>query len=390
MTHGVDDAHLARELEAVPFAQRGVHGLGDRLLVVAGGPRARILEWHHGVLRRIHAAREDVELVAPKRSGCGQAHREHGDTGGPQPRTLREGPADGARGQRLAGVADCCGERRAECACVVEAVIGRHRERLGDHGLDGRRHIVAIFAQEWRGPGDALRQELLGRLAHERRHAGDGLVQHARQGVHVAPPVERAVARLLGTHVGGRARDGPLLRDLLVRAVDRARDAEVRKHRVAAGEEDVFGLDVAVHHAALVRVGQRAGHLAPDAHGFLHREPVVRAQPLPHRVALDVRHHIVELVVRLSRIVDGEDVRVLEARGELDLAKEALGTERMRQLVVQHLDRHEPLVAHVVREIDRRRSPTADLPLQDIASGERFMKKWRDVEHGFPVCGDER
>lgn len=80
---------------------------------------------------------------------------------------------------------------------------------------------------------------------------------------------------------------------------------------------------------------------------------------------------------------------MLEARSELDLAKEALGTERMRQLVVQHLDRHEPLVPHVMREIDRRRSPTADLPLQDIASGESFMKKWRDVEHGFPVCGGE-
>ena len=48
--------------------------------------------------------------------------------------------------------------------------------------------------------------------------------------------------------------------------VDRARDAEVRHHGVPAGEENVLRLDVAVHDAALVRVGQRAGHLAADPH----------------------------------------------------------------------------------------------------------------------------
>jgi hypothetical protein len=41
-------------------------------------------------------------------------------------------------------------------------------------------------------------------------------------------------------------------------------DAEVRHHRVAALEEDVLRLDVAVNHAASVGVSQRVRHLDGD------------------------------------------------------------------------------------------------------------------------------
>ena len=41
--------------------------------------------------------------------------------------------------------------------------------------------------------------------------------------------------------------------------------AEVGDQRVAAGEEDVVGLDVAVDDALLVRHGQGVGHVADDA-----------------------------------------------------------------------------------------------------------------------------
>ena len=122
-----------------------------------------------------------------------------------------------------------------------------------------------------------------------------------------------------------------------------------------------------MHDAALVRVRERAGHLAPDADRLLDGQPVVRAEPLPQRVALDVRHDVVELLRRRARIVDGEDVRMLQTGRELDLALEALRAERVRQLGVQDLDGDEPLVPHVVREEHRRRSAATDLPLQDVA-----------------------
>jgi hypothetical protein len=252
-------------------------------------------------------------------------------------------------------------------------------ERLRDHRLDGRGHVVPVLAQQRRRLGDALGEQLLRRVAHVGRHPGDRLVEHAREGIDVAAPVEGTVARLLRAHVRRGPGDGPLLRDLLRGAVDRARDAEVGEHGVAAGEEDVLGLDVAMDHAALVRVRQRAGHLAPDPHRGLHGQPVVRAEPLAQRVALHVRHHVEELVVGLPRIVDREDVRVLQAGGELDLAHEALRAERVRQLGMQYLDRDEPLVAHVVREVYRGCTPTTDLPLQDVPSGEDVVQDRRDV-----------
>ena len=158
---------------------------------------------------------------------------------------------------------------------------------------------------------------------------------------------------------------------------------------MSTGKQDVLRLDVAVHHTPFVRVGQRARDLASNAHRLFHRQPVVPAEPLPHRVTLDVRHDVVELVVRLPRIVNGENVRMLKACGELDLAQKALCAERVRQLVVQHLDCDETLVPNVVRQVDRCRSTTADLALQDIAPGESLMEERRNVEHGYPVCGDE-
>ena len=246
---------------------------------------------------------------------------------------------------------------------------------------------MPVLAEQRRRLRDAQRQQLLRRLAHERRHARDGFVEHARQRIHITATVKGTITRLLRAHVGGRAGDRALLRDLLVRAVNRARDAEVREHRVSAGKQNVLGLDVPVHDTALVRVGECAGNFAPNAHRLLHGQAVVGAEPLPHRVAFDVWHHVKELVVRLPRIVDGENVWMLKARGELDLAKKALSTERVRELRVQHLDCDEALVPNVVRQVHRRCAPTTNLTLQDIASGESFVEKRRNVEHGYPVVG---
>ena len=44
-----------------------------------------------------------------------------------------------------------------------------------------------------------------------------------------------------------------------------SRDAEVRHQRVAALEQDVLRLDIAVDHTVPVRVAQRVRHLARDA-----------------------------------------------------------------------------------------------------------------------------
>src|SRR5439155_10708325 len=99
---------------------------------------------------------------------------------------------------------------------------------LGDHHLRAR-------------PG-------VGRLPHEH------LVQHARETVHVAPPVDRpAPAGLLGAHVCWRADGDARLRQPRPRRLrDRACDPEVRHHRLTPRQQDILRFDVAVHHVVAV------------------------------------------------------------------------------------------------------------------------------------------
>jgi hypothetical protein len=67
-----------------------------------------------------------------------------------------------------------------------------------------------------------------GRLALERRPAGEQLVQHAAQAEQVGTAVDRLALRLLGGHVHGRADDHSGIRDSRVLDL-RAGDAEVEQ-----------------------------------------------------------------------------------------------------------------------------------------------------------------
>jgi hypothetical protein len=102
-------------------------------------------------------------------------------------------------------------------------------------------------------------------------------------------------------------------------------DPEVRHERLAAGEEDVLRLDVPVHHAALVRNGQRLRH-GPGEHG-LDVEPPLALEPGAERLALDVRHHPAEEAAGLAGVEERDDVGVLEAGGGADLGQEAVRAE---------------------------------------------------------------
>ena len=99
-----------------------------------------------------------------------------------------------------------------------------------------------------------------------------------------------------------------------------------------------------------------------------------RREPVAEDLALDERHGEPELAGGLARVVDGQDVRVLQPGGEADLALEALGAERVGQLGVQHLERDGAVVPDVVREIDRRHAAAAELALDRVVAGETCLK----------------
>jgi len=82
--------------------------------------------------------------------------------------------------------------------------------------------------------------------------------------------------------------------------MQRARDAEVEDDRVAAGQHDVFGLDVAVDDAVLVGVLQGATDLARDLECGVERELGFGGQALPERLALGERHDVIHQAAGLA------------------------------------------------------------------------------------------
>jgi hypothetical protein len=80
---------------------------------------------------------------------------------------------------------------------------------------------------------------------------------------------------------------------------------------MAAGDEDVLGLDVAVHDALTVSVVQCVRHLASDPKSVLQRELPLAAQPITERLALDEGHDVVEQPLGRARVVKRQDLGMI-------------------------------------------------------------------------------
>ena len=60
---------------------------------------------------------------------------------------------------------------------------------------------------------------------------------------------------------------------------------------------------------------------------------------------------------------------MIQSRGEADLALEAFGSQRRRQLGVEQLERHRAIVAQVAREVDGGHPAAPELALDTVAVG---------------------
>ena len=149
--------------------------------------------------------------------------------------------------------------------------------------------------------------------------------------------------------------------------LQRPRDAEVHDHRVAAGEHDVVRLDVAVDHAVFVGIPERAADFAGDLHRRVDRELRFAREPLPQRLALDERHDVIDQAAGLARVVEWEDVRVLECGGDRDFAEEPVAAEGGRDLGLEQLDGHTALVLEVLGEEDDGHPALTQLALDAVA-----------------------
>jgi hypothetical protein len=150
---------------------------------------------------------------------------------------------------------------------------------------------------------------------------------------------------------------------------------------VAALQQDVFRLDVAVNELVLVRMGQRVGHLARDAERLVHGQLPLPPQAVAERLALDIRHDVVEEPIRLARIVERHDVRVPQPCRDPDLPQEPLGPERRRQLGPQHLHRDRPPVPRVLCQVDQRHPARPQLAPDQIARRQRRLHALESRRH---------
>jgi hypothetical protein len=135
--------------------------------------------------------------------------------------------------------------------------------------------------------------------------------------------------------------------------------------------EDVLGLDVAVDHPVLVRVLDRSSDLLRDRQGLLDAELLVAGQPVPQRLAPDVGQDIPQEALVLAGGDEGEDVRVVEPRGELDLTEKPVSAEHRGQLRAQDFEGDVPVKLEVVCEVDGGHAALTQLTVEAVAIGER-------------------
>ena len=107
-----------------------------------------------------------------------------------------------------------------------------------------------------------------------------------------------------------------------------AGDAEVDQvGEVVLSDQDVGGLDVAVHQPDPVRGVQRRGDLLDDPDGAAGARSI--GDDSLQVATFDQPHVHVQAAVDLTEVVDRHDVRLVESRGGVGLAAESLVERRI-------------------------------------------------------------
>ena len=186
---------------------------------------------------------------------------------------------------------------------------------------------------------EALRDDGLGARASVGWLASQHLVDHTPEAVDVSPGVQVSLrARLLRAHVGRGADCHAGFGEFLsARALKRARHAEVCHQRVSLTEQDVLGFDVPVDDPVIMRIAQRIRHFPGDLQRILERKLPIAIQPITQRLALHKWHRVPELARAFAGVEDGQDMRVLEPGGELDLALKPVRAQRSGDLRMEDL-----------------------------------------------------
>ena len=209
---------------------------------------------------------------------------------------------------------------RVDCRRQLGPALARRRNRLLEVGED-RRHLRPVAV--WHGSGQAFENE-----------TGEAvLVRRAADGV---------ATDLLGRDVGHRSHELAVGRTALRCALG---EAEIREITVLAlvlaVQQHVARLHVAMDQAAAVSGIECPRQLLGDRDRALGRESSLSPQHGLQISARHVAHGDEQQAVLLARLVDRDDVRVIEARCQARLAQKALAGGLVRDDTGrQHLHGH--------------------------------------------------
>jgi len=240
------------------------------------------------------------------------------------------------------------------------------------------------------GRGHVRRENLLRARAGEGRPRRQQLVGHHAEGVEVGAVTHLRIGhRLLRGHVGRRAQRDAHRGERLPpgRVAQRLGHAEIHDQCMAAAEHHVLGLEVAVDHAVAVGFGERIGDVAEDPHRVADGQLARLGQLVAKGEAVDVGHDVEEQPIGGARVVQRQDVGVLQRGRHLDLAEEALFAERGGELLAQDLHGDLAVVLEVVREIDRGHAPRAELALDAVAVGQGEGEPVERLSHAVTARG---
>ena len=133
--------------------------------------------------------------------------------------------------------------------------------------------------------------------AHEHGAAREQLVRDSTYSVDIHPLIHMRIGRrLLRRHVRRGAERDTGRRELFPTGclAHCLGHTEIRDQRMAATEQDVLGLDVAMDHPVHMRFGQRIDDIANDPHGVANRQLPFLGQLVAQRLPFHVGHDVVE------------------------------------------------------------------------------------------------
>ena len=151
----------------------------------------------------------------------------------------------------------------------------------------------------------------------------------------------------------------------------------------AASDQDVPRLHVAVHEAVGVRRVERGAHLVEDDERLVGLQAAAAGDECGEVDTLDVAHGDVEDALCLSRVVDRDDVRVLEGGSRSPLLLEPLPVAGgLGQFRRENLERDPPPELQLLGEIDHAHSAPAHERFDPEATQHGADAVIRLVSHG--------